>query len=437
MTPQTSDSEPKNMAYVQSNTISSMNRIMQRMLDPYVEALKSCARYRTFEESVSSQKRNPLTLPLESAQPLPLEARLSEIRARLISLEARDDVTREEQRKPFLWCSAELKHVRNLAGMYETLTKDIQFTPEQLFAVYATKKPSEMTRSNFRVITDHDIAFTGDPLSIFHVGETDITNYARRYAERLFSRIELLKESHPSKRDVLTQEYAAFCSVIQRGWMVSAYYLNSLDIPFGVKELYPSAEPQDPSPLNLVAQKFEEVYNAPTKWILNKYHLFKKRHKESHPTLTRSALYATIALDTVYSLPLLISEALFSIAKDKTARLINKIKRNDSSFIPLSEGEPNEQFWLYFKYHPEKDVPVDFSDESFVPPGSAHAYLPRRLFKQAIHDLHRSIGETYAYYRSHDVPLDDPEIAHCRMYLLRHIDGIDQFVQRQINKAHS
>lgn len=289
----------------------------------------------------------------------------------------------------------------------EFMTRGIRSTPENLLKVYQTNRPSELTHMNF-------YEFTG------HFGDVrgSVKSQLERFGESLHTASERLATAHHEAPAALSEEMRVYRSVFGSVSMIESLYLASLDIPAGVKFLYPSSE-MDGNFVGRAYKLFDKLYRPVTKLLPN-------------PLESKATTVLDVAVFAAFIVPFglfyFVPGAVYHKTKCVVARQINESHMNEPDRVPLDENSFSgyERFWLYFKYNPDKDTPVDFDDDSFNPTPEINSnYFPRRNFKEYVSKLYRVMSETLAYYRSHDVPFEDNDIENARDVILGRMRRID------------
>ncbi len=291
---------------------------------------------------------------------------------------------------------------------YETrLSKGMHSSPEQFIRLYSSEKPSVLTRSNFTILTGHMLGVPDPKLSIvvFRNELADVTSSVHGI-------VDSLKKERGDLEQALDQEYEICSTIRAKTLMVSDAYLNSLDIPSHIKALYPSAEPERARPLS---SRLEDWYDR-----VSGLDALMRMDKE--PTTCE-----------LISILLKLSPYTLKAVARQGGKLRNKLWKDHHDWTPSLEEfgqQEAERFWTYFKYHPERDVPVDFDQDSFnpIPQVNPH-YFPRITFKQKVYEFYDAARQAIVHYRTHEVPADHSGIMQARSFVVRHIQGIEAMLK--------
>ncbi|MEK6822396.1 MAG: hypothetical protein AABY13_01095, partial [Nanoarchaeota archaeon] len=272
-----------------------------------------------------------------------------------------------------------------LRDYYEGLTSGIVSRPEDLIGMYSTARPSRMTFQNWGHVSGH---FWNDEFC-------SVNLFGKRHDE-LQRAVRAMTTAHPDVADELHQELDLFFRFRQKAFAVESAYLNSLDVPFRLLSLYPTAEPERDAGgylSDLIGRASGERSNSHMRPLLKQ------------PFVLRGS-FGWIP-DLVIEIGMLLPTRLMSLG----ARMcINQMTRCRDSFIPLSEGDGRQRFWLYFKYHPSKDIAPDLADDAFNPcPNINPDYHPRRMLKEKVRELYRSMDTLRSFYLCHDLPLHNQQ----------------------------
>lgn len=310
----------------------------------------------------------------------------------------------------------EINEIKTKIDKLKKLNK-IKSTPEDYIEFSSTNKPGFITFQNFNVITSHE-----DPF-LFGAIELDTKDHMAMAGEDLFKKINHLKQTNPDLENVLNKEMELCNKLIGAARDVASSYLNSLDIPLKIKKLYPSASFEKLKLSTRLANKFEKFTENYIEWF------GEKKEEKKDNMFKRGLINSTLVPFFLTILSVGIPVVCYGLIKYPISKKIDSYMSKKNEEWPVHDGLGEkgviQRFWNYFKYHPEKNVPVDFEKDNFNPSPDINVnYFPRMEFKKNVHKLYERMLEIIYYYNTNKVPLNDSVISDTRDYFLGRIYGM-------------